>query len=57
MLNMLEHVTLHHMASGYHEKPEEKWLTRTRENVKITLNFDETGRGLIVLGSAKFRYI
>ena len=57
MLDMLKHVSLHHMASGYHEKPEEKWLTRTRENVKITLNFDETGRGLIVLGSAKFRYI
>ena len=45
------------MASGYHEKPEEKWLTQTKETVKITLNFDETGRDFIILHYARFKYI
>ena len=48
---------LHHMASVYHEKPEEKRLTRTKEIVKITLNFDETGRDLNILHFARFKYM
>ena len=48
---------LHHLASGYHENPEEKWLTQTKEIVKRTLNFDKTGRDINILHYARFKYI
>ena len=55
--NMLIHVRLHHVASENHEKPGEKWLIRSTETIKIDLNFDKTGRDLIVFRFTKFRYI
>ena len=55
--NMRKDERLHHMSSGYHEKPEEKWLMRIKETVKITLNFDETGRDFIILHYARFKCI
>ena len=55
--NMLMHVRLHHVASENLKKPGEKWSMRSRETIKIHLNFDETGRDLIVLRFAKFRHI
>ena len=55
--NMLIHVRLHHVASENLKKPGEKWSMRSRGTIEIDLIFHEMGRGLIVLGSAKFRYI
>ena len=54
---MWKHVILHHIAPGNGEKPEEKWSTRSMEIVKMSLNFDKTGRGLIILPYARFKYI
>ena len=54
---MIKHVILHHIAPGNGEKPEEKRSTRSMEIVKMNLNFDKTGWGLIILPYARFKYI
>ena len=55
--NMRKHVVLHHITPGNGEKPEEKRSTRSMEIVKMNLNYDKTGWGLIILPYARFKYI
>ena len=54
---MWKRVILRHIAPGNREKTEEKWFTWSTEIVKMSLNFDKTGWGLIILPYARFIYI